>query len=288
MLDLTHSIDSYRSLSSFFSTSNFEEVIKKGEINSNNLTRLSKYAVNLKGNTYSDIYANIYSCLIKNYRNEYFYKNALLNEVLKKHGLRTTTVFKEFKIGSSWADFVLVNGFAKVFEIKTGLDNLSKLDKQLSNYCKFANEVYVVTSSKHALILTDKFRDTQIGVIEYTEKGKLNTLKKALQNSNILDHNTIFKTLRMSEYLAIVKDEFQSVPSIPNTLIFRECLRLTQTLEINKFQRLALEQLKKRSINCPELLVDNRTPSEMKFLCYAADLKEKDYLQFYSLLSQKI
>lgn len=65
----------------------------------------------------------LYELLLKTHRNEYVYKNTLLNRiVMGRHSPRTSTAFTEVPIGDSIADFLIINGKATVYEIKTDLD----------------------------------------------------------------------------------------------------------------------------------------------------------------------
>ena len=77
--------------------------------------------------TYANIFEILYDRLKKEYRNEYFYKNTLLNKLLLGvHSTNTTTALAELPIGKAKADFVLINGKAVVYEIKTELDNFER------------------------------------------------------------------------------------------------------------------------------------------------------------------
>ena len=42
---------------------------------------------------------------------------------------------------------------------------------------------------------------------------------------------------------------------------------LIQKIDVLKFQTLALEQIKKRKLKCPELFKSNQTPKELKHIC---------------------
>lgn len=98
---------------------------------------------------FTNMYAiqQIYTFLGNEYRNEYFYKNTILNKLLLHiHSTRTTTALRELPIGKSKADFVLINGKAVVYEIKTDLDNFERLEDQVNSYYKAFDHVVVVTS----------------------------------------------------------------------------------------------------------------------------------------------
>ena len=69
--------------------------------------------------------------------------------MLGVHSPRTTTALTEVPIGKSKADFILINGKAIVYEIKTELDNFDRLDGQMEDYYKAFSRMVVVTSEKN-------------------------------------------------------------------------------------------------------------------------------------------
>lgn len=286
MIILNEKIDTLRGLSQLFSSAQFEKIIR-GNDQKYIRKKISKHFTENK--TYKRILQFLYSELNEKYRNEYLYKNALFNEVLlKRYSLKTTTVLNEFVIGSSIADFVLLNGEARIYEIKTDLDSLDKLDKQLSDYIQFANKVFVVTSAKHLEKLMLKYENSTIGIVEFTNRNTFKEHKAAGSNIECFNHLTIFKTLRKIEYLDIIKSEFGFVPEVPNTLIFKECFEMIKTLDVSYFQVLAFNKLKQRNIKCPDLLVDEKTPYELKHICYTLNLNEDEYVEFHNFLNTKV
>jgi len=108
--------------------------------------------------TNQDAITQIYNYLRHQYRNQYFYKNTILNKLLLGvHSINTSTALTEIPIAKSKADFVLINGKAVVYEIKTELDNLERLESQISNYYKAFNHVCVLTCDSYASTLTHHF-----------------------------------------------------------------------------------------------------------------------------------
>ncbi|WP_341899850.1 sce7726 family protein [Fluviicola taffensis] len=286
MLSLTHDKESLRSLSQLLSNSVFKNLV-----NCNTTIfseRINKHLSDYNFLNYSEFISTLYKNLVVDYRNEYVYKNTLINELLlNKYSLETTTVINEFNIGSSIADFVLLNGEARVYEIKTEYDSLDKLTKQVSDYLKFADKVYVVASTKFIEKLLQEYFTTCVGIIEFTDENKLITVKDAQKNELFLDHLTIFKVLRKSEYLEIVKKYFGFLPNVPNTRIFKECFSLIETIDIFEFQSLAIERLKKRQLRCPDLLLSDETPYELKHICYSLNLNKKEYQTLFNFLTYK-
>ena len=85
--------------------------------------------------TIGEAISEIYHFMNYEYRNEYYYKNTILNQLLiKKHDLYNAAALTELPIGNSKADFIMINDRGVVYEIKTDLDNLIRLENQLKDY----------------------------------------------------------------------------------------------------------------------------------------------------------
>ncbi|MFD2827204.1 sce7726 family protein [Leeuwenhoekiella polynyae] len=286
MIQLENNSESLRSISQIFTAPSFRKILIDNDYNVMD-DRVSKFLSKEGHYNREEVLHFLYKFLYKNYRSEYFYKNTLLNKILLgKYSTNTSTAFDEFKIGFSIADFVLLNGEAKVYEVKTELDSLDKLDKQLSDYSKFADKIHIVTNVKFLPELIDKYRGTKVGLIELTERNTLRTVLEAKPNYEEFDHETIFKTLRKKEYLSITQSTFGYVPDVPNTLIFQSCLELLKKLPVRDFQRRVVKELKKRKLRCPNKLTSKSTPYELKYLCHSLDLEEKQYDDLQVFLNQ--
>jgi len=280
----SQSIKSLRSLSQIFTTTNLKRIIDKQYSFTD--YRIKKH-VSTQKQTKREVFTDIYKELLKEYKGEYIYKNALLNKILLgKHSINTTTALSEFKISNSIADFVLLNGCATVYEVKSELDTLDKLDKQVMDYLKFAEKVYVVSTEKLSKRLLEKFKGTNIGVIEYTNNDTLRIKQEAIKSYDSLSFEVLFKTLRKQEYLEIIFNYFGYIPDVPNTKIFRTCLELSKKIELVRFQQLVINKLKERKVLAPELLTSEKTPYEWKHLCYSLNLNKSEYNQFYKYLNR--
>jgi len=287
-VELKYNTVSLRSLSQLFTPTTFSKIVRKKEYSIVD-SRLKKHITNTKGLTRINLIKTIYSKLEKQYKSEYLYKNTLINKLLLgRYSLNTTTIINELKIKNSIADFVLLNGEIRIFEIKTELDGLQKLSKQINDYKTFANKIFIVTNSKYVNSLSKLYQNDTIGIIEYTKKKTLKEIKPAIEDSKHLDYEVLFKSLRKNEYLELINSYFGFIPNVPNTLIFKESLKMVKTIEISVFQKLVLKQLKKRKIKFPDLLKSTQTPDELKYLCYTLNFNRKEYLTLYEFLNKKI
>lgn len=236
-------------------------------------------------NTNLDIIKSLYKALQKQYRCEYVYKNNIFLDIIKEHGLKDTLTLNEFRVGASKADLVMLNGMVRIFEIKTELDDFSKLSKQLNDYQKFADGVSIVTDERNAEKLKIEYADTNIGIIVLDAKNKLQTIKEAGSNTSLFDFDTIFKILRKQEYLDLVADNFGFIPDVPNTQIFRACYELLASKDIVDFQKQVLNKLKERKLLKPDFLKSSNTPKELKHICNSLDFNEQEYHKLYNFLA---
>lgn len=288
MITLNNNSDSFRSLSTIFTPANFRRIVKESNINPT-LGKIKKHVGRTKNRTFVSVLEFLYREMQANYRNEYVFKNTLLNkELLEYYSLSNTTVLNEFRIGSSVADLVLLNGEIRVFEIKTDLDSLEKLDKQIQDYQKFANKVFVVISQRNVDRMMGKYDKTKVGIIVLEENGLLTHLKDAESQIEMLDHEALFKTMRQGEYCELIREHFDELPNVPNTRIFSECLRFAREIEISTFQSSVMAKLKSRNLRCPELLASTETPMELKHICCTLDFSRYEYGNLYSFLNRSL
>lgn len=289
---ITHSqIESLRSLSFLYSTATVRNIIKTNSLLSIE-ERVKKHRKNVIDTcskvSFHNFIVELYAQMEHNYCNEYLYKNTILNKCLiEQYGVLDTVLLDEFKVGKSIADIVLINGEIKIFEIKTDLDSLKRLDNQLKDYQAFANKVYIVTNHKYVEELSKRYSDSPYGILEF-KSGCLIEKKEAQTYNNLIDHEVIFRTIRKEEYLNIVLKSFGAIPDVPNTQIFKECLKLIKQIPILEFQLLVIEELKARKIKSPQLLLNNELPEELRFVCYSLNLDNKQYEILYKLLDTTI
>ncbi|WP_386693264.1 MULTISPECIES: sce7726 family protein [unclassified Lonepinella] len=231
----------------------------------------------------------LYKYLMENYRCEYIYKNKLFLDIIRNHRLKETVVLNEFKIANSKADLVMLNGSIRIFEIKTELDDLSKLSKQIEDYQKVATEVTIVTNENNIDKL-EPYANRDIGIVVLDQKHKLEEIKKANYNNSFLSFDALFRVLRKQEYLDMVLNNFGYIPNVPNMRIFRVCYELLSKLKVEDFQKQVLEILKKRELQSRnlKLLRSSRTPRELKYMCNTLNFNANEYDRLHLFLSREI
>lgn len=208
------------------------------------------------------------------YRNEYFFKNTILNQLLiKKHDLYNTIALTELPIADSKADFIMINGRGIVYEIKTDLDNFNRLENQIADYYKAFKYVNVVVGHKQYEKLKEVLADTKVGIFVMEENGNLRCKKVAKCNDEELSYETMFRILRKKEFESIIIKHDGALPQVNSFQYYRECFKLISKINIKTFQKEMLKCLKQRMQIVVENTFDKEVPYELRF--YAYFTKEK-------------
>ena len=230
-----------------------------------------------------------YQSLLREYRHEYLYKSALLNQyVLRKYSLNDTILLNEFRIGKSVADAVLVNGTNKVFEIKTELDSPDRLNTQLADYYKAFSQVYLFVHERSQ----DKYRsvvDEKVGLILFTDSGDVLECRHATRDLSLLDSGTMMRSLRKAEYLELVKRLAGFIPDVPPVQLFKTCLGILTDFPPAEVQGHYHSIIKSRI--CKEtsrIIREYDLPDYLKFPFYTLSLTESHYLSLQKILNTNI
>lgn len=228
----------------------------------------------------------LYEYMGKNYRNEYFYQNTLLNKLLLgKHSLNTTTALTQIPIAKSKADFILINGKAVVYEIKTELDTFERLKTQLKDYYKAFDHVCVVTCENNYKKLEKLLENTPVGIYILTNRNTLKFKKEPIKNIEKLEHKSIFKILHKKEYENILLEYFQYLPNTTPVFYYRECYNLFSKIPLEEAYNIFLKQLKNRNKIKKDDFI--KVPYELKSLLYFYNPSNEDYLKLDKFLRQE-
>lgn len=278
----------YYILNKLFSKTTFDNLILNYDYNYiKNCAKSLFEEIELENKTYNEIIQVFYKLLNNNYRNEYFYKNTILNKLLLgRHSIRTTTALNEIPVLKSKADFILINGKATVYEIKSDIDNLGRLNSQLKDYLKAFNHIYIVTNEYYAEKLLYKLKNKSIGIIVLTKRGHLSERRKAIIDNSNLNHRAIFKILRKYEYENIIKKIFSRLPNVSQIKYYEECYKLIKTLNVVEFYNLSIKELKNRK-KVSEIAFKEFIPYELKHIAYFSNFDEEDYFNINRLLNTK-
>ena len=241
-----------------------------------------RYANDPENKTHGELFSEIYAHLGKEQRNEYYYMNTLLNKLLVGvHSVNTTTALSQVRIGQHIADFVMINGEGRVYEIKSDLDNFDRLYDQLSDYFRAFSKVSVL-STIHEYERVERmlagFGDMgeAVGIYVMNDSNPWFSSKNRREPEQFnekLDHACIFKLMRKCEYENVIQRHFGDVPKVAPALHFRAYLEQFQKIPILMAQEFTFEELKKR--NRITKTAFESIPSELKSVVYFSGLSRK-------------
>lgn len=230
----------------------------------------------------------LYRLMCRNYRCEYLFKNALANKIfLSRHNIHRSYFTSEIRAGKSRADTVILNGTSSVYEIKSDLDSFERVSKQLADYGKVFDKIFVVTSPKNAEQAFNLV-PSHVGVIAMLDDSTLSPLKEPLSNKKNVEPSTIFDCLRQPEYCKIIRSQFGDIPDVPNSRIYREC----KDLFCNLSPKVAHDNMvtavrtrgKKKTF---EILIDS-APYSLKHACISFSGSQKQASQITEKLHQPL
>lgn len=274
-------------LNRFFTQNVFQELISNNR-NSTYGTIVHRYVNDSNDKNNSELISAIYNHMSKSYRNEYFYQNTLLNKLLLgRHSVNTTTALTQIPIGKSKADFILINGKAVVYEIKSERDSFERLGTQLRDYYKAFNHVCVVTSENSFDKLNNILSDTPVGICVLTKHDTISkTLKKEIiEDSSKLDHQAIFKVLHKVEFENVIKQHYGKLPITPQVFYYDECLSLFSQIPLMFAYEMMVQQLKKRNHITRSKIAE--VPYELKSLMYFSNSSTRDFDGLNGFLNKK-
>lgn len=272
-------------LNRVFTRNTFQHLLNDGESPAFSAA-IRRYVADSTGKTNGECISTIYQQLKQNYQNEYYYKNTLLNKLLLGiHSLYTTAALTEVPVANSKADFILINGEAVVYEIKTALDNFERLDGQVADYYKAFTRVMVVTAECNVGKITQRLSNSPVGICILTSKGTLSIRKEPEEYREQLSKETMFKTLRKDEYERIIIQQFGQLPSVSQFEHYRVCQRLFESIPTMEAYALFLKALKSRT----RIDIDEYTqvPYELKFLVYFSGYKSREYASLRKFLLEE-
>ncbi|QAS51826.1 sce7726 family protein [Halobacillus litoralis] len=272
-------------LNRLFTRNIFVDLINE---NNNSLfeTCVERYVENHASMNNKSLISEIYNYLKKEYRNEYYFKNTLFNKLLLgRHSLNTTTALTEIPINKSKVDFVLINGKATAYEIKTDLDTFDRLNNQIEDYYKAFNNVCLVTSESNYPKAKRMFKDTKLGICILTSRNTISTRQEPQEDNSRLEYDVMFKMLRKHEFEDLLFAHFGELPVTNQFNYYTECLEWFTKIDIATAYEYMITQLKKRSLT--EKDEYEKVPYELKFMVYFSKFRKSDYCKLNNFLNEE-
>ncbi|MBN3348294.1 hypothetical protein CF050_15770 [Clostridium botulinum] len=158
-------------------------------------------------------YNEIYNFIIMKYgRNETIVKYNLIKQFMNNS---EDIGLMEFNVGNSRLDIGKINGNSYAYEIKTELDNTLRLEKQIKDYEKIFEFIYVVCHYKH-LENVRNIVPKKVGIKVFNMDNyefKFNTVRKAQKNKSI-KKEFLLEAINSKEYEFIIK-KYLGINKVP-------------------------------------------------------------------------
>lgn len=285
--DAMEKMDTYM-INKIFTVPYFDKMIIENSIPSSFYGCVKRF-IKDESSTIGDAISTVYHFMDYEYRNEYFYKNTILNQLLiEKHDLYNTAAITELPIGTSKADFIMINGRGVVYEIKTDLDNLIRLDNQINDYYKVFSYVNVVVGNRQLSHVKEFLKNKPVGIYVLNKEGNLRCRKKADYYTDKLSHEAMFQVLRKAEFESIIIKKFHKLPAVNNFQYYRECLKWFGQINIFTAQREVMKCLKNRTLLRVENKIEEEVPYQLRFYAYFSKKIKLDYRIINTFWNRKI
>ncbi len=221
----------------------------------------SSFFSTIKDNNIHEIYNRI---ILNYYPNEICIKSCFIKQVLMNEK-KQVTIF-ELPVGSSRADLCKINGESTAYEIKTDLDNFTRLQKQINDYNKIFEKVFIICSETNVESIL-KLIPERCGMYCYKQNRKKDY--KFMLVRDAFPGNEISST---SQLKLVRKNELYSHFSLDSSLQKRSDMinKVLQTYSPDMINQLFKTIMKKRFEKQWTFLKQNHN-----------DILEIDYQWFY-------
>lgn len=274
-------------LSAMFSPGVFAELSTNGKSKKlADLLHLAQVRPSRSNSSVAEVLEAAFSVLKRRgLRDEYVYRSAIAQKVLLgKHSLNTSTMLTEFRTGASKADVVVLNGHASVYEIKSERDSLTKLDKQLRDYCKVFASVNVITSEKYAPAVLD-MTEPHIGVLCLSSRYQISTLRQPEYRPEKTDTVSVLESVRRAEAENILKEIGIDAPVVPNTQRLTAMRKVFSKLDPTVVQEAMVTELKQSRSQVYIKETVERVPPALQAAVLSSRTKPPSYSKLFDALA---
>lgn len=235
-----------------------------------------------------EVLDRLYELLTIHYRSEYVYKNAVAKKIsIERHIHRQSRLITEFRVNQSKADTVILNGTSTVYEIKTELDDLARLERQLNDYNNVFDKIFVVTHVGGSGKVLETVPD-HVGVITLNDSFGLDVLRDAISNVDNVNPLVIFDSLRRAEYLNILSKKFGFTPPSNKFDVYHKAREQFAKLSPIEAHAGMLAELKARTSHPSFMSFVEKLPQSLRAIGLASELSRKHQDEVVRTLSQSI
>lgn len=237
----------------------------------------------------SELFESAFALLTKkNFRYEYAYRAAVTHKILLGvHSLKTASMLSEFRVGTSKADLVILNGTSTVYEIKSERDNLDRLSAQLASYFKMFSRVNIITSESHVETLLEMV-PSHVGVLLLNNRLKISTVREAQDSLDNICQMAVLDSLHRREAFEILQAFDLPLPDVPNTRLHAELGKIFAKLPVSELHECMIRVLKETRSLLPVSELAGALPKSLKPLAFSTSLRQQDHNRLLSSLATPV
>jgi hypothetical protein len=222
--------------------------------------------------TLGDAFQQAYVGMAKTYRSEYYYKNNIVSKIIfGRHSPRTASALIEAQVGDSIADVVVLNGTTTAYEVKSEFDNLSRAARQLRDYSRCFEHVYLVVPEASAAYTLCEV-PTHVGVISVRRNGSQTTVRASSSNMGRIEIEPLYNLLRTGEAIAALNCAIGYEVDVARGDIWSRCRDLFCQLPVEAAHEITLQQLRSRGQRRGAIATHSSFPHSLRALAYATHL----------------
>jgi hypothetical protein len=241
------------------------------------------------GERVRDLFDTAFSLLKREgFRHEYIYKAALTHKILLgKHSLRTACTLNEFRVGDCKADLAILNGTAKVYEVKSERDSLSRLERQVAAYAKVFAQVFVIAAENHVDAVFASVPG-EVGILRLNSRHQIQTLRDAADRPECTSPAAIFDSIRTNEARMILLSQGVSVPIVPNTELNSVLRELFIKLDPCQAHEGMVRVLKKTRNLLPLSHLVAQLPDSLQTAALSVPLRKLDHTRLVAAVNTRL
>lgn len=235
----------------------------------------------LPGDTLAGAFDAAYTVLRSDYRCEYVYATALISQATS--GGEVVNAMTGLPVFMSVADLVIASERPVVYEIKTDLDGLGRLELQLHSYATCFEHVVVLTSpSKLTRVLADT--PPHIGVSTLTNADDVVAVRPPSGGLDRIERSALFRVLRRDELLNIMGRRLGYEQDVPNTRIHHRLNGLFMQLDVKTAYHEFVTELALRDQRKRQAARDAGLPQSLQAAAAGLSLTPTAWRRFGALL----
>jgi hypothetical protein len=230
--------------------------------------------------TVGEMYDHVYYEMSRSYRTEYLYKNQIIRTVFEtRHNPDRSTVLLERHI-AGWAsrvDMLVVNGTTTAYEIKTDLDDVSRLRNQTDFSLQVFDRV-IVLCSERSIEAVRRVTDERVGIYVLSVDGRIRRVRPYIQNADMVEPKAIFTILRRPEYVKAIERSLGPIPPLDPRARYQFCADAFATIEPKAAHSILAGALRRRFVRGGDSAKLREIPFAMAHLYYKTKAKERTQL----------